>query len=122
LDTYSGGWIAARAATIQFTPRKVILFTPASSDDIFAWPRLDSGALDISSDAFRLMYHHPGIEGLHALRDSIGFIAKARLPIGSDGRNRPSLFPFATVTGRNAHARTPFNAHARMRSFIAFSL
>jgi len=88
---------------------------------IFAWPRLDSGALDISSDAFRLMYHHPGIEGLHALRDSIGFIAKARLPIGPDGRNRPSLFPFATVTGRNAHAKSPFNAHAGMRSFIVFS-
>jgi len=88
---------------------------------IAAWPRLDSGALDISSDAFRLMYHHPGIEGLHALRDSIGFIAKARLPIGPDGRNRPSLFPFATVTGRNAHAKSPFNAHAGMRSFIVFS-
>jgi hypothetical protein len=87
---------------------------------ILAWPRLDSGALDISSDAFRLMYHHPGIEGLHALRDSIGFIAKARLPIGPDGRNRPSLFPFATVTGRNAHAKSPFNAHAGMRSFIVF--
>ena len=37
------------------------------------------------------MYHVPGIEGLHALRDSLGFIVKARLPIGQDGRNRPSL-------------------------------
>ena len=54
------------------------------------------------SDAFRLMYHVPGIEGLHALRDSLGFIVKARLPIGKDGRNRPSLFPFGTATGRNA--------------------
>jgi hypothetical protein len=63
------------------------------SAGILAWPRLDSGALDISGDAFRLMYHHPGIENLHALRDSVGFIAKARLPIGRDGRNRPSLFP-----------------------------
>jgi DNA polymerase family A len=87
---------------------------------IVAWPRLDSGALDLCSDAFRLMCHLPGIEGLHALRDSIGFIAKARLPIGSDGRNRPSLFPFGTVTGRNAHARSPFNCHAGLRSFIVF--
>ena len=54
-----------------------------SRTGITAWPRLDSGALDINSDAFRLMYHQPGIEGLHALRDSIGFIAKARLPIGT---------------------------------------
>jgi len=87
---------------------------------ISAWPRLESGALDISGDAFRLMYHAPGIEGLHALRDSISFIAKARLPIGQDGRNRPSLFPFGTATGRNAHSRSPYNAHAGMRSFIVF--
>ena len=88
------------------------------SAGILAWPRLDSGALDISGDAFRLMYHHPGIENLHALRDSVGFIAKARLPIGPDGRNRPSLFPFGTATGRNAHAKSPYNAHAGVRGFI----
>jgi hypothetical protein len=87
---------------------------------IAAWPRLESGQLDTSSDAFRLMYNIPGIEGLHALRDSIGFIAKARLPIGSDGRNRPSLFPFGTASGRNAHAKSPYNAHAGVRSFIVF--
>jgi DNA polymerase-1 len=87
---------------------------------ITMWPRLDSGELDISGDAFRLMYYFPGIEGLHALRDSIGFIAKARLPIGADGRNRPSLFPFGTATGRNAHTKSPYNAHAGVRSFMVF--
>src|SRR5262249_18790931 len=45
---------------------------------VAAWPRKDSGALDLSSDAFKLMSHVPGVEGLHALRDSISFIAKAR--------------------------------------------
>jgi hypothetical protein len=87
---------------------------------VTAWPRLESGQLDSDSDAFRLMYHVPGIEGLHALRDSLGFIVKARLPIGKDGRNRPSLFPFGTATGRNAHAKSPYNAHAGMRSFMVF--
>jgi hypothetical protein len=87
---------------------------------VAAWPRLDSGALDLDSDAFRLMYHVPGVENLHALRDSVGFIAKARLPIGRDGRNRPSLFPFGTATGRNAHARSPYNCHAGLRGFIRF--
>jgi hypothetical protein len=87
---------------------------------VYAWPRLDSGQLDISGDAFRLMYHVPGIEDLHALRDSIGFISKARLPIGPDGRNRPSLFPFGTATGRNAHSKSPYNAHAAVRSFMLF--
>jgi hypothetical protein len=87
---------------------------------VTAWPRLDSGRLDTDSDAFRLMYHVPGVEGLHALRDSLSFIVKARLPIGHDGRNRPSLFPFGTATGRNAHAKSLFNVHAGMRSFLVF--
>jgi hypothetical protein len=87
---------------------------------VHAWPRLESGRLDIGSDAFRSMYHLPGIEALHALRDSLGFIAKARLPIGRDGRNRPSLFPFGTITGRNAHSKSPYNAHAGVRGFIRF--
>jgi DNA polymerase I len=85
---------------------------------VVAWPRLDSGALDVSSDAFKLMSHVAGVAGIHALRDSLRVIANAKLPIGRDGRNRPSLFPFGTATGRNAHARSLFNAHAGMRSFM----
>ena len=82
------------------------------------WPRLESGKLDIDGDAFRMMYHIPGIEGLHALTRQHRLHRRARLPIGPDGRNRPSLFPFCTATGRNAHAKSPFNAHAGMRSFM----
>ena len=47
-------------------------------------------------------------------------IVRAKLPIGRDGRNRPSLFPFCTATGRNAHAKSLYNAHAAMRSFMVF--
>ena len=80
-----------------------------------------SGALQLDGDAFRMMYGaHPAIEGLHALRDSLGVIVRARIPIGRDGRNRPSLFPFGTATGRNAQAKSLFNAHASMRSFMKF--
>ena len=92
-----------------------------SQGRIAGWSRLESGRLDISSDAFGIMRHVPGIEELHALRDSLGFIDKARLPIGKDRRNRPSLFPFGTASGRNAHARSPYNAHAAVRSFMKFS-
>jgi hypothetical protein len=75
----------------------------------------------LDGDAFRMMYGaHPAIEGLHALRDSLGVIVRARIPIGRDGRNRPSLFPFGTATGRNAQAKSLFNAHAGMRSFMKF--
>ena len=84
------------------------------------WPRLESDRLDIDGDAFRLMYHEPGIEALHALRDSLNVVVKAKLPIGRDGRNRPSLFPFCTATGRNAHSKSLYNNHASMRSFMVF--
>jgi len=47
-------------------------------------------------------------------------IVRARIPIGRDGRNRPSLFPFGTATGRNAQAKSLFNTHASMRGFIQF--
>jgi DNA polymerase I len=87
---------------------------------VTAWPRLDSGMLDTSGDAFGIMSHVPGIEKLHALRDSLGVIVRAKLPIGHDGYNRPSLFPLCTATGRNAHAKSLFNAHAGMRSFMMF--
>jgi hypothetical protein len=82
------------------------------------WPRLASGRLDINGDAFGLMAHIPWVPRLHALRDSMGVIVRARLPIGPDGRNRPSLFPFGTATGRNAHAKSLYNAHAGLRSFM----
>jgi DNA polymerase I len=85
-----------------------------------AWPRLDSGRLDLDSDAFKLMYHVPGVEELHALRDSLRILSKANLPIGKDGRNRPSLLPFATATGRNGHSKSIFNTHAGMYPFIRF--
>jgi DNA polymerase I len=88
---------------------------------VVAWPRLDSGKISLESDTFRMMSHIPGIEGLSALRDSLRVIAHAKLPIGPDGRNRPSLFPFGTATGRNAHRKSLFNAHAGMRSFMKFA-
>jgi hypothetical protein len=76
--------------------------------DVPYWPRLDSGELNLKGDSFRLMYHLRGMENLHALRDSLGVIVKAKLPIGKDGRNRPSIFPFGTATGRNAHSKSLF--------------
>jgi hypothetical protein len=88
---------------------------------VTAWPRLDSGRLDIDSDAFRLMYHVPGIERLHALRDSLGTIVRAKLPIGRDGRNRPSLFPFGTATGRNAHGQVALQCARQYALIDVFS-
>ena len=77
--------------------------------------------LDIDCDAFRIMYHVPGIEALHALRDSLGVIVKARsCRSAATAAIARSLFPFGTATGRNAHAKSLYNAHAGMRSFMVF--
>lgn len=125
-----------RALVRRFDPSRGILHEPSFTDEgefsyeRFAqylivlgvpWPRLPSGALDLDKDAFRLMSHIPGIDGIYALRKSLRLIQTADLPIGPDGINRPSLFPFGTLTGRNAHGRSLFNTHAAMRSFIKFS-
>jgi hypothetical protein len=84
------------------------------------WPRTETGMLATKGDDFRLMYHIPGVENLHALRDSLRVIMNAKLPIGRDGRNRPSLFPFGTATGRNAQSKSLYNCHAGLRSFMCF--
>ena len=87
---------------------------------IGAWPRLATGRLDLDDKIFKLMSYAPGVENIRALRKSLSLIIKAELPIGRDGRNRPSLFPFGTATGRNAHRASLYNAHASMRSFMVF--
>jgi DNA polymerase-1 len=90
-------------------------------NNVTHWPRTEkTGKLGTEGDDFKLMYHLPGIEHLHALKDSLRVIATAKLPIGRDGRNRASLFPFGTATGRNAHSRSLYNSHAGMRCFMRF--
>ena len=91
------------------------------SSGVTAWPRLESGRLDIDGDAFRMMYHVPGVEGLHALRDSLGVIVTAKLPIGP--RRAQPAEP-VSVLHRDRPQRAPrracYNAHAGMRSFMVF--
>lgn len=83
------------------------------------WPRLERGRLNLEGDTFKMMSHHPGVAGVYTLREALTFIRRD-LPIGRDGRNRPSLFPFGTATGRNAHSKSIYNTHAGLRSLIVF--
>jgi hypothetical protein len=85
------------------------------------WEKLPSGHLKLDGDAFKAMSHVKAIANLHALRDAMGVVARARLPIGRDGRNRPKLLPFHTATGRNAHSASLFNFHAGMRGLMLFN-
>ena len=84
------------------------------------WPRHESGRLNLEGDTFLAMaHHHPGLMGIYTLREAISFICRG-IPIGRDGRNRPSLFPFGTATGRNAHGKSIYNTHAGLRSLMRF--
>lgn len=66
------------------------------------WPRLPSGRLDISDDAFRDMARaHSVIRPLKEVRTTLSVFDPSVLIIGRDGRNRLPLRPFASRTGRN---------------------
>jgi hypothetical protein len=99
-------------------------------DDLFAaylsrkqisWPRLDSGALDLKKETFSGMVKvHDDLTDLAELRTTLSLLRKWKLAIGSDGRNRTSLWPYGTKTGRNAPSGTGFifGPAKWIRSFI----
>ncbi len=67
-----------------------------------AWPRLQSGALDLDADAFKYMaLVHTALDPLRELRSSLGKMRLTGLTVGIDGRNRCLLSPFRSTTGRN---------------------
>jgi DNA polymerase-1 len=74
-----------------------------------AWPRTEAGQLSLEEKAFRAGCDaYPWLHPLRELRDFLGKLKLEDLEVGSDGRNRTSLFPFATKTGRNAPSNARF--------------
>jgi DNA polymerase I len=87
-----------------------------------AWPYLDTGNLDLDGDAFEMMAElAPVVIPIRELRD---LLSQLRLPagltIGSDGRNRATLWAFASRTGRNqpSGAKFIFGPAAWLRGLI----
>jgi DNA polymerase I len=73
------------------------------------WPRLDSGRLDLSDNAFREMARaYPTIASLRELRGALSEMRLSDLAVGRDGRNRTMLSAFRARTGRNAPSNTKF--------------
>ena len=73
------------------------------------WPRLDTGKLDLSDDAFRQAARaHPYIAPLRELRSSLSDLRLADLAVGDDGRNRCLLSAFRSRTGRNQPSNSKF--------------
>jgi DNA polymerase-1 len=73
------------------------------------WPRLESGRLDLSDDAFREMARaFPTVAPLRELRAALSEMRLSDLAVGSDGRNRTLLSAFRARTGRNQPSNTRF--------------
>jgi hypothetical protein len=85
------------------------------------WPRLDSGALDLSEDTFREMARlHPSVSPMRELRHALSQLRLNDLTVGSDGRNRTLLSAFQARTGRNqpSNSRSIFGPSVWLRGLI----
>jgi DNA polymerase I len=74
------------------------------------WTRLQSGRLDLDDKrTFRHMAKmYPAVSPLRELRHALAEMRLNDLAAGSDGRNRTSLWPFGTRTGRNTPGNSEF--------------
>lgn len=75
-----------------------------------AWPRLNSGRVDLSDEMFREMAraYPEAIGPIRELRQSLSQLRLESLSVGSDGRNRCMLSPFGSRTSRNQPSNTSF--------------
>jgi DNA polymerase I len=88
---------------------KVELFEAFLIRHDIPWPRLESGALDLSHDTFRQMAKsYAIITPLHELRHAMSEMRLNDLAAGHDGRNRTILSAFRAKTSRNQPSNTRF--------------
>ena len=91
-------------------------------DNEISWPRLESGQLDLEDGTFRQMaVSEPRVAELREARYALGQTRLfGNLTVGRDGRNRTSLRPFASRTGRNqpSNAKFIFGTARAIRSLI----
>jgi DNA polymerase I len=73
------------------------------------WPRTPKGRLSVEADTFRSMSAtYPELHPLRELRATLSSMKLESLSVGSDGRNRVSLKPFASLGGRNQPSTSSF--------------
>jgi hypothetical protein len=85
------------------------------------WPRTATGRLSMEADTWRDMARaHPQLEDLRQLYHFVEHFEPAKLAVGADGRNRVSLMPFRSITGRNQPSsnRFIFGPSAWLRGLI----
>ncbi len=85
------------------------------------WPRTETGALALDQETFRQQVKQfPQLAPIRDVRDNLSKLRLSQLPVGTDGRNRTLLSPFAAKTGRNqpSNSRFIFGPSAWLRSLI----
>jgi hypothetical protein len=85
------------------------------------WPRLASGALDLSDESFRQMARqYPVVAPIRELRHTLGQLRLNALAVGPDGRNRCMLSAFQARTGRNqpSNSKSVFGPSCWFRGLI----
>src|SRR5262245_29242591 len=76
---------------------------------IHNWPTTAIGRLSKSDETFKKMAEaYPVLQPLRELNYTISKLRLERLAVGSDSRNRTSLWAFSTKTGRNAPKATEY--------------
>jgi DNA polymerase I-like protein with 3'-5' exonuclease and polymerase domains len=80
------------------------------ADEAIPWPRTPTGRLVTRDETFEEMADiYPQLRPLYELRSALNQLKEdGGLTVGADGRNRSSLRPFATSSGRNAPSTTRF--------------
>jgi hypothetical protein len=100
---------------------KIDRFTRWLANQGIPWPRLESGQLDLSDDAFRQQAKaYPQVSPLREVRSSVAGLRLEDLAVGADGRNRCLLSPFRARTGRNqpSNSKNIFGPSTWLRGLI----
>ena len=88
---------------------KQSLFAEYLNHNSIDWPRTDTGKLNLADDTFRWKaVQYPQLEDLRELRSTLSQTRNLKLAVGTDGRNRCMLSPFASKTGRNQPSNAEF--------------
>jgi hypothetical protein len=85
------------------------------------WPRLETGNLDLSDEAFREAARaYPIVAPLRELRSALSELRLNDLRVGRDGRNRTLLSPFRARTSRKqpSNSKYIFGPAVWLRSLI----
>ena len=98
IDAQYGVYVRNAAGDWSFNMER---FAAYCDREGIAWPRKDTGKLDLRRKTFELMSKSfSQFEALRQLRYARDKMRRIKLSVGSDGRNRTVLWPFKSKTSR----------------------